>query len=88
MALQRGAGRQRAPTTVLETVWATQSFNTSQRWHYAVADECNSLVLLGEGMDESFVTTVTTVTIRQYSDAFWYIIGKRKLTSCRLRGLV
>ena len=54
-------------------------------WHYAVADECNSLVLLGEGMDESFVTTVT---IRQYSDAFWYIIGKRKLTSCRLRGLV
>ena len=33
----------------------------ASRWHYAVADKCNSLVLLGEGMDEPFVTTATTV---------------------------
>jgi hypothetical protein len=34
----------------------------ASRWHYTVADKCNSLVLLGEGMDEPFVTTATTVT--------------------------
>ena len=34
----------------------------ASRWHYAVADKCNSLALLGEGMDESFVTTATTAS--------------------------
>ena len=34
----------------------------ASRWHYTLADKCNSLALLGEGMDESFVTTATTAS--------------------------
>jgi len=34
----------------------------ASRWHYAVADECDPLVFLDEGMDEPFVIIVTTAT--------------------------